>query len=104
MDASAVRRQERAARRAGRGATSVPARFMVARIALVVAVFSLVVFGILMIYSASSVTAMTDESTGYNAGYYATRQLAIALVGVIVAAVISHTDYHLWVDTLLPAL
>ena len=72
----------------------VPERFMGPRLVMVATVGILTAFGLLMVYSSSSVSAL--ESTG-NAAYYLIRQAALGGVGVIVAAVLAFKmDYHLW--------
>ncbi|HIU23489.1 MAG TPA: putative lipid II flippase FtsW [Candidatus Coprovicinus avistercoris] len=76
----------------------VPARFMQPRIMLIVATVLLVAFGLLMVYSASSVEALT--STG-DAAYYFKRQVLTTAVGVVAAIVLAKTDYHLWSQHLL---
>lgn len=58
---------------------------------LLVCVIFLTAFGLVMIYSASSYTAQLKFD---NAAYFMTRQLVIALAGLLVALVISRLDYH----------
>lgn len=52
-----------------------PARFMKPLIVLVCVSLVMALYGVLMIYSASSVTALTSKALGYNAFYYAQRQI-----------------------------
>ena len=61
------------------------------RLALMVAVGILAVFGLLMVYSASSISAMatTGSST-----YFLVRQLVFVVVGGILAFGLSRIDYH----------
>jgi cell division protein FtsW len=76
----------------------VPARFMRPRIILLVTAFALIAFGLLMIYSASSITAMDDYG---DAAYYLKRQVLLVVIGVIGALVLGLTDYHTWYRKLL---
>ena len=69
-------------------------------IVFAIIVFVLTVFGLLMIYSASSIMALTSEVTNHNPAYYLTHQLAYAVAGLVVAAVIAFNDYHLWSERL----
>ncbi|MDY2788121.1 MAG: putative lipid II flippase FtsW [Atopobium sp.] len=69
----------------------VPARFMEPRLILSLIVAALVVFGLVMIYSASSVKAL--QSTG-DPAYFFKRQLIYATAGTIVAVVLSMVNYH----------
>lgn len=68
------------------------------RLMLVASVACLVGFGALMVFSASSVSAM--NSTG-DAAYYLKRELGFIAVGLVVAVVLAKVDYHLWVRSLL---
>lgn len=79
----------------------VPARFMGPRLIIYVCTFALVAFGILMIYSASSVTAMADSEVRYNAAYYGIRQLGFAAFGLVLAVFIAIMDYRIWARKLL---
>ena len=72
----------------------VPERFMKPRLILIAATAILVCFGLLMIYSASSVTCLASKACNYDAAYYAKRQLGFAAIGVILAVVIARVDYH----------
>lgn len=72
----------------------VPERFMKPRIVLLVVVTLLVLFGLLMIYSASSVTAMTNPDMGNNPFYFVTKQGIIALVGTVLAVGLAVLDYR----------
>lgn len=81
-------------RRKERTLFGVPERFMKPRIILVVATVLLVLFGMLMIYSASSVTAMTNPDMGNSPFYYVKKQAIIALVGTGIAVFIAVVDYR----------
>lgn len=76
----------------------VPARFMRPRLILIAMTIVLVCFGLLMIYSASSITAMEDYG---DSAYYLKRQAIFAAVGAVVAIVLANVDYHVWCDKLL---
>ena len=76
----------------------VPERFMRPRLVLLACVAVLVGFGLLMVFSASSVTAL--NSTG-DAAYYLKRQLAFIAAGTLVAFVLAKIDYRIWVRQLI---
>ncbi len=59
---------------------------------LLFAIVFLTIFGLIMIYSASSYKAQIDYDG--NAAYFMIRQGAIAAVGLVVMIVISKMDYH----------
>ena len=97
--AQAVRPRGRGPRgRAERTIFGVPERFMRPRLTLLAVVAILVGFGMLMVYSASSVTALRD--TG-DAAYYLKRELLFVAVGAVAALVLARTDYHVWTQRLL---
>ena len=73
---------------------AIPERFMQPRLVLLVSTAILVCFGLVMIYSASSISAMTSEDMGYNPFYYVQRQLGFAAAGVALAFIVSHIDYR----------
>ena len=54
----------------------------------------LTVFGLIMIYSASSYKAQLSDMYGRNAAYFMNRQAMIALGGFVIMLVISKLDYH----------
>lgn len=58
---------------------------------LLFCIIFLTAFGLVMIYSASSYKAQLDYN---NAAHFMTRQLWIALAGLVVAIIISKLDYH----------
>lgn len=76
----------------------VPERFMRPRLILIACVAVLVAFGMLMVYSASSVTAL--DATG-DAAYYLKRQLLFSAVGLAAAAALAILDYRIWVRRFL---
>ena len=61
---------------------------------LLVTIVFLTVFGLIMIYSASSYKAQLSSAYGGNAAYFMERQGMIALAGFIVMIFISKMDYH----------
>lgn len=56
-------------------------------------------FGVLMIFSASSIMALTSADYGYNPGYFAIHQLIYALAGIVGACIVALFDYHVWTRT-----
>lgn len=79
----------------------VPERFMRPRVVLVVLVGILVAFGLLMIYSASSVMA---QSSYGDAAYFVKRQMLVAAVGSVLAAGVAHFDYRRFSGPLLKGI
>ena len=71
------------------------------RILFVLLSAALTVFGLLMIYSASSIMALTSSTSNHDPAYYLIRQLIFAMIGLVIAIVISLGDYHLWSRRLL---
>ncbi len=58
---------------------------------LLFAIVFLTIFGLIMIYSASSYKAQIDHG---NAAYFMIRQGAVAAVGLVIMIIISKMDYH----------
>ena len=79
----------------------VPGRLMAPRLVLISCVVILVGYGLVMIYSASSVTAVTDYG---DAAYYLVRQAIFAGVGLVAAIILAFFDYHLWSHKILPLI
>ena len=73
----------------------VPERFMRPRIVLIAVTAVLVCFGMLMIYSASSVTCLNSAALGNDPAYYLKRQFLYAGAGLLLAAALARLDYHL---------
>jgi len=71
------------------------------RLVIIAVTFVLVCFGLLMIYSASSVTALTSSSLGNDPAYYVKRQLRAAAIGVVIAVVLARLDYRVLTKQLL---
>lgn len=69
----------------------VPARFMRPRLILIVTTAVLVLFGLLMIYSASSVMGLSNYD---DPAYYLKRQALLVLVGGTLAVLVARVDYH----------
>ena len=67
-------------------------------------VMGLTVFGMLMIFSASSINALNSESLNNDATYYLVRQGVYALVGIGAAIVLVCFDYHVWSQQWLPII
>lgn len=90
---AAARRSRREASSGGIGKTimGVPARFMRPRLILIVTACALVLFGLLMIYSASSVKALSSFG---DAAYYLKRQALFVAIGAAAAVGIARSDYH----------
>ena len=63
--------------------------------------FVLTVFGIVMIYSTSSIEGLIFESTNHNPTYYAFRQVIYAALGTVSAFVASRFDYRVWARQLI---
>ena len=82
----------------------VPERFMGPRLVLLAVSIILVGFGLLMVYSASSITALTQKDYGFDATYFLKRQAALAMVGLVAAIILARVNYRVWVRTLLPII
>lgn len=87
--------------RAPKSILGVPSRFMKPRIVLIACVVILVGFGLLMVFSASSVTALGANG---DAAYYLKRQLGFVAVGAVMACILAKMDYHWWVGKMLPVV
>ena len=59
---------------------------------LLVSVIALMLFGVVMVYSASSYSASVNYNNEY---YYAVKQIIGVLLGVIVMIICSYIDYHI---------
>lgn len=76
----------------------VPARIMRPRLILIAVTAFLVFLGFVMIFSASSVEAISENG---DAAYYLKRQIAFAAIGLGLAVLATHWDYHTLSDCLL---
>ena len=63
----------------------------------------LTVFGLVMIYSASSYTAQLSSKYNGNSAYFMQRQAMIAAIGFFIMLVISKLDYHLLAKVAVPS-
>ena len=64
-------------------------------IVYMILVFMLLTIGLVMMFSASYISAKYDQSTGYDPTYYIKRQLGFALVGIALMFVISRINPEL---------
>lgn len=78
-----------------------PGRIMAPRLIFAACALGLVFFGFLMIYSSSSIVGLTSKAYDFDPTYFLVRQVAFAGVGLVVALVLAHVDYHVWSGTLL---
>ena len=60
---------------------------------LLILTVALTCFGVLMVYSASSIMALRDYGDGF---YFLKRQGSYALIGLSLMVAAMHIDYHLW--------
>ena len=63
---------------------------------LIVAVLFLIVFGLVMIYSASYYTASMSYAFNYDPTFLLKSQLKYSILGILVMLVIANIDYHFW--------
>lgn len=64
-------------------------------------VFTLLILGIVMMFSASYAWGLKDYGDGY---YYAKKQIIAAVIGVVVMYFVTHMDYHMYQNTKLAYL
>lgn len=76
-----------------RGVTS-STNVAVDRAVFILLAFMLTTFGLIMVYSASSVVAMISEDQHYNPSYFFVRQIAFIAIGTVLAFAVSRFDYH----------
>ncbi|WP_077597763.1 FtsW/RodA/SpoVE family cell cycle protein [Olsenella urininfantis] len=72
----------------------VPERFMKPFLVFMAAAIALTLFGLLMVYSSSSVTSLLNESLNNNPAHYLTNQGAYMSIGLVAAALLCFFDYH----------
>lgn len=96
--AQATRKQSREtfAGKHMRAIRGVPARFMAPRLIVIACSVFLALFGLLMIYSSSSITALNSASFGNDPTYFLTHQAINLAIGTAMAVVIATRDYHFW--------
>lgn len=70
-----------------------PSEIMVPRMLLIISSIALLLIGLVMIYSASSVTALEEYG---DSAHYLKSQLAFAVVGVIIVIILARIDYRVW--------
>ena len=63
---------------------------------LIVAVIFLIVFGLIVIYSASYYTASMSEVYNYDPTYLLKSQLKYSILGLIMMLIVANIDYHKW--------
>ena len=78
-----------------------PLGFLQPCVVLVLATVFLVFFGVLMVYSASSITSLISADTNYNAMAEVSSQFEYAILGLVVAAVLAFFDFRLWTKYLI---
>lgn len=87
-----------------RGFASAPARIMVPRVLFLATSIGLVLFGLLMIYSSSSIVGLTTRSYDYDPTYFLVHQAEFAGAGVVLAIGLALVDYRVWSGTPLRVL
>ncbi len=80
--------------RSARLIMGVPARIMMPRLVFLVTALALLAFGLLMVYSSSSITALSSAALGNDPTYYLKRQALFAGLGILGAAAIVAFGYH----------
>ncbi len=88
----------------GRERTVVPGRIMAPRILFLGSALGLVVFGLLMIYSSSSIVGLTSKAYDFNPAYFLVQQLKYCGLGLLAAAGLAYVDYHVWHGTALKVI
>lgn len=63
---------------------------------LLAATISLTIFGFVMIYSASSVTALNSEIYGNNPAFFVQRQMLVAALGTVAAVIVALVPYRVF--------
>ncbi len=74
------------------------------RVILIAVTAILVCFGLLMIWSASSVTDLASSTYNNDPMYHVKSQLRYVVFGVVLAVVATRCDYHLWTKTFVRPL
>ncbi len=74
------------------------------RVILIAVTAILVCFGLLMIWSASSVTDLASSAYKNDPMYHVKSQLRYVVFGVVLAVVATRCDYHLWTKTFVRPL
>ena len=63
---------------------------------LIVAVFFLIIFGLIMIYSASYYTAGMSKAYNYDPTFLLKSQAKYSVLGLAVMLIVANIDYHNW--------
>lgn len=84
-----------------RAHTAVPGRIMAPRILFLGTSLGLLLFGLLMIYSSSSIVGLTSKAYGFDPAYFLVRQILFGGLGLLLAAALAYFDYHMWHGTAL---
>ena len=95
------RRREREERKARNKTSWFPA--VEPRMLFGVLTVALLVFGMLMIYSASSISGLMSKDSGYDPAYYLVRQIAFSVIGLVAGGILMAVDYHRWMGAPLAA-
>ena len=81
--------------RANNAVASAAAQIMIPRLLFIVSTIAILVFGLVMVYSASFVEAFTDPSIS-SSSYYFTHQLMLVGVGLVIMVIAMVVDYRIW--------
>lgn len=71
---------------------------------LIVAIVFLIIFGLIMIYSASYYTASMSEAFHYDPTFLLKSQAKYSALGIVVMLIVANIDYHTWKYFAMPAL
>ena len=74
--------------------SATPSRIMVPRVIFAIVSLALVLFGLLMIYSSSSIMGLTSENYDHDPTYFVVRQAIFAGVGIVLAIGVALFDYR----------
>ncbi len=75
---------------------SVSGKIMVPRTLYIASVTALALFGLLMIYSASSIVGLTSEAYNNDPTYFLIKQVKAMAVGLVFAFALAYIDYRAW--------
>ena len=73
---------------------SVPADIMKPRILFILTVFVLTLFGLVMVYSSSSVLALGSEQYGNNPNFFIKKQVVSLGIALVICWLVTRIDYH----------
>ena len=74
--------------------SATPSRIMVPRVVFAIVSLALVLFGLLMIYSSSSIMGLTSENYDHDPTYFVVRQAIFAGIGIVLAIGVAFFDYR----------